>query len=240
MDERTPALDVSTTPVKAIVADDDPLARTVVKEALRAAGITVVAEAGSGREAVELAAHYAPDVVLMDLLMPGIDGIEATKRIHRLRPSVRIIVLTSSDEEELGLLALRAGALGFLGKSVDPETLPRIVKAVARGEAAVPRRLTALLVERFQQSRVDAAGMRPVKSVLTDREWEVLDLLCREESTEEIAAELVLSVETVRSHVKSLLRKLGVSNRADAVAAALQLRGDAPLAVEDAHLADVA
>lgn len=234
MDDSTTRMDEQPTPVRAIVTDDDPLARSVVKEALRAAGITVVAEASSGREAVELAAHYAPDVVLMDLLMPGVDGIEATRRIHRLRPHVKVIVLTASDDGELGLLALRAGAVGFLGKSVDPETLPRIVKAVAAGEAAVPRRLTALLVERFQQARVDSSGMRPVKSVLTDREWEVLDLLCRGETTEGIAAELVLSVETVRSHVKSLLRKLGVSSRQEAVSAAMRLRGDAPDLVEAA------
>ena len=224
-------MDVSPPPLRTIIADDDPLARRVVKDALQAAGITVVAEAAGGREAIELSVYYTPDVLLLDVLMPGIDGLEATRTIHASHPEVRIVLLTASEDEDLGLLGLRAGAVGFLRKSVDPETLPRIVRAVADGEAAVPRRLTARLVERYQHTREDASGMRPVRSSLTDREWEVLDLLCDGGTTETIADDLVLTGETVRSHVKSILRKLGVSTRRDAIAEAGRLRGDASSSV---------
>jgi DNA-binding NarL/FixJ family response regulator len=221
VDEDTPA------PLRTIVVDDDPLARRVVKDALQQAGITVIAEAGSGREAVELAAYYEPDVVLMDLVMPGMDGLEATRKIHSTRPGVSVVILTASDDEELGVLGLRAGAVGYLNKRVDLMTLPRVVRAVAAGEAAVPRDLTRRIIERFRRTREDAAGMRPVRSVLTSREWEVLDLLCAGATTEEVADDLVLSTETVRSHVKNILRKLKVSSRAEAIAMARKLREEA-------------
>lgn len=220
------------TPIRTIVADDDPLARRLVKDALQGAGITVIAEASGGREAVELAIHYKPDVVIMDLLMPGIDGLEATKRIHESRPEVRVIVLTSSEDEELGLHSLRDGAVGYLSKTVDLEALPRAVRGVADGEAAVSRQMTMMLIDRLRLAREGGAGMRPVRSPLTSREWEVLDLLCTGATTDDVADELVLSTETVRSHVKNLLRKLGVSSRADAVEIARRVR-DGDLAAEE-------
>lgn len=213
--------------VRAVCADGDPLARRVVKDTLRAAGVTVVAEAATGLEAVDLAVHYVPDVVLVDANVPAPDGIETIRRIRRRRPEVRVIMLMPSDDEDLALAGLRAGAVGVLSKTLELDTLPRVVAAVAGGEAAVSRRLTRRLVRQFQDSREGMIGLRPVRSALTDREWEVLDLLCAGGTTDSIADELVLTVETVRSHVKGIFRKLGVSSRAEAVAEAARLRGEA-------------
>jgi DNA-binding NarL/FixJ family response regulator len=210
-----------------IVADDDPLARRVVRDALQAAGVIVVAEAPNGRDAVELARYYRPDVVLMDFVMPGVDGLEATRTLGRDAPEVSIVVLTAAGDDATGLLALRAGAAGFLSKDVDVHALPRILRGVRDGEAAISRELTMALIERFQRIRVDGPGLRPVESVLSGREWEVLDRLCTGQSTEDIADGLVLSTETVRSHVKNLLRKLGVRSREDAIALAGHLRQEA-------------
>jgi two-component system, NarL family, response regulator LiaR len=211
-------------PLRVIVVDDDPLARRMLRDVLQEAGIVVIAEAGGGREAIELSNYYKPDVVVMDLVMPGIDGIAATRQIVSQTPDVRVVMLTSSDSEDVGLLTLRAGASGFLCKSVGVDALPRALRCAKDGEAVVSRQLTMRLIEGMRRVREDGAGMRPIRSPLTPREWEVLDLLCQERSTDDIADALVLSVETVRSHIKSVLRKLGVRSRQDAIKAAGNLR----------------
>jgi two-component system, NarL family, response regulator LiaR len=216
--------------LRVIVADDDPLARRVVRDALEAGGIIVIAEATNGREAVELSLYYKPDVVLMDLVMPEFDGIQATRRILEREPDVDVVILTSSDDDEVGILGLRAGATGFLNKRAGVEALPRAVRGAVAGEAVVSRRLTMRLVDTIRRTSADGAGIRPVRSRLTPREWEVLDLLCAGQSTEEIADTLVLSSETVRSHIKNLLRKLGVRSRQAAVEEARRMRGDLALA----------
>jgi DNA-binding NarL/FixJ family response regulator len=212
-------------PLRVIVADDDALVRRVLRDVLQRAGIVVIAEAGGGREAVELTLYYKPDIVLMDLLMPGTDGIAATREILAGLPGAKIVMISSSEDEELGLLSLRMGACGYLSKAVNIESIPRALRAAHAGEAIVPRRLTARLIEAMRRTRGDGAGIRPVRSPLTAREWEVLDLLCQGQSTDEIADTLVLSSETVRSHIKSILRKLRVSSRAEAIAMAQELRG---------------
>jgi len=210
--------------LRIIIADDDPLARRVVRDALQDAGVIVIAEAGSGREAFELARHYRPDVVLMDVIMPDVDGLQATRMITRDVPGTAVLVLTASGDDETGMTALRCGAAGFLAKDVDLDALPRALQAIKDGEAAISRHLTMRLVERFRSTRTDGAGLRPVRSVLSGREWEVLDHLCSGASTDDIATALVLSTETVRSHVKNVLRKLHVSSRAEAITMAAELR----------------
>src|SRR3712207_4766742 len=142
-------------PLRVIVADDDALVRRVVRDALQRAGIVVIAEAGSGREAIELTLYYKPDVVLMDLVMPGIDGIAATREIVAGLPDTKIVVLSSSDDDELGLLSLRMGACGYLTGTVDVDSLPRALRAANEGEAVVPRRLTGRLVEAVRRMRED-------------------------------------------------------------------------------------
>lgn len=216
--------DSAATPLRVIIADDDPVARGVIKDALRGAGMIVVAEASNGREAVELVRHYRPDVVLMDIVLPGIGGLAATRTLAEQAPRVAVVVLSDTDDEDTALSALRCGAVGFLDKNVDLGSLPRALEGIRNGEAVISRRLTRLLIEHVRCTLTDGAGMRPVKSVLSEREWEVLDVLCSGGSTEDVAATLVLSLETVRSHIKSILRKLRVSTRAEAIAAAYDLR----------------
>jgi two-component system, NarL family, response regulator LiaR len=216
--------------LRVIVADDDPLARRVVRDALEAGGIIVIAEAANGREAVELSLYYKPDVVLMDLVMPEVDGIQATRRILEREPDVEVVILTSSDDDEVGIVGLRAGATGFLNKRAGVDALPRALRSAVAGEAVVSRRLTMRLVDTIRRTRADGAGIRPVRSRLTPREWEVLDLLCAGQSTDDIADTLVLSSETVRSHIKNVLRKLGVRSRQAAVEEARRMRADLALA----------
>ena len=212
--------------LRAVIADDDPFARRVIKDALTESGVLVIAEARNGREAVEFALYYRPDVVIMDVVMPEPDGIVATRQILKVVPDQLVIVLTGADEEddELGLLALQAGAAGFLSKDLDINALPRTLKGLRAGEAAISRRLTKRVIEQLRSAPGGSSGMRPVKSPLTAREWEVIDLLKATRSTDEIAAELVLSTETVRSHVKNILRKLKVRSREEAIAAADRMR----------------
>jgi DNA-binding NarL/FixJ family response regulator len=224
MDAQTEFDDPAAAPLRVIVADDDPLARRMLRDVLQVAGITVIAEAGGGREAVELTTYYRPDVVVMDLIMPGMDGLAAMSEITRAVPETRVVMLTSSDDDEVGLMTLRAGASGFLCKSMGIDALPRALHCARNGEAVITRRLTMRLIEDLRLVRQDSAGMRPIQSKLTSREWEVLDLLCQDLSTDEIADRLVVSVETVRSHVKNVLRKLEVRSRREAVAVASRLR----------------
>jgi DNA-binding NarL/FixJ family response regulator len=215
---------------RAVIADDDPFARRVIKDVLQRAGVIVIAEARDGRQAVELTLHYEPDVVVMDVVMPELDGIMATRQIRRQLPEQLIVVLTGagSDDYELGLQALRAGASGFLSKDLEIEALPRALSGMRNGQAAISRKMTLALIDKLRESPTGAAGMRPVKSPLTAREWEVIDLLKTGKTTDEIADELVLSPETIRSHVKNILRKLGVSSRSEAVAEAQRMRGELP------------
>jgi len=214
-------------PLRAIVADDDPLARRTINDALTRAGILVVGDASNGREAVECAIHYRPDVVLMDVVMPGLDGIAATRRIVKEIPGQVVVLLTSAqDEDEIGILGLQAGASGFLTKEVDVDVLPQALRGASAGEAVVSRQFSMRLVEYVRQMH-DAPAMRPIKSPLTPREWEVLDFICEHLSTDEIATALVVSPETVRSHVKHILRKLDARSREEAVTIARRMRGAA-------------
>jgi DNA-binding NarL/FixJ family response regulator len=210
---------------RVIVADDDPLARRMIRSALQDAGFVVVAEARNGREAVELTQYYSPDAVLMDVVMPELDGISATRQILDERPDQLVILLTGADEE-IGLAGLQAGASGYLNKDVDIEALPRALKGAAAGEAAISRTMGTMLIQQLRRApaRPTTNGLRPVRSSLTAREWEVLDLLCDGHSTDQMANELFLSTETVRSHVKSIYRKLGVNSRDQAVSEAERLR----------------
>jgi DNA-binding NarL/FixJ family response regulator len=206
-----------------IVADDDPFARRLIKGALEQAGMIVIAEAKDGHEAIELCVHHRPDVILIDAVMPGIDGVLATRRIITAVPDQMVLMLTSAGEVELALLALRAGAVGFLSKDFDIDALPHALAGVRAGEAAVSREMTGRLTEEFRNAPSGNSGLRPVKSPLTRREREVIDLLAAGHSPDGIADALVVSRETVLSHLKNLRRKLRVHSRADAVAAAERL-----------------
>jgi two-component system, NarL family, response regulator LiaR len=211
-------------PLRTLVSDDDPLVRRLIRDTLQRENVTVIAEARTGREAVELALFYRPDVVVMDYMMPEMDGIEATRRIYEQAPEIRVILLTGSSDESLGMRGLRAGAAGFLSKDMELNSLPRALRGSLEGEAAISRKLAMQLVQHYRSAPLGGVGLRPVRSHLTDREWEVLDLLTGSATTDDIARVLVLSTETVRSHLKNLYRKLGVRSREDAVEAATRMR----------------
>jgi DNA-binding NarL/FixJ family response regulator len=209
--------------VRVLIADPDALARRMVRDALSdAPGVTVVAQASDAREVSEYARYYRPDVVLAEADMPGCDGVELTRLLTQDVPEARVVLLAAHDDDDLPLRAVRAGAAGFLTKDMDPALLPRVVQKVADGEAAIPRAAVMRLLEWMRA--VPVSGWRPVRSRLTCREWEMVDLLAAGATTEAIAARLVLSPATVYSHVKSLLRKLDVHSRKDAVEAAERLR----------------
>jgi len=214
--------------VRLIIADPDPLARRMLRNSLAATcGLEVVAEAKDGPELIDLAVRYEPEVVLTEVGLPSVDGIEACRTIAIKAPQVRVVMLTIGQDREMKLRALRAGAAGVLSKDVSIESLARAVRSVADGEAAISRRLTMHLIELVRRTSGSGTGLRPVKSVLTSREWEVLDLMCAGSSTRQIAEALILSEDTIYSHSKSILRKLGVHSRSEAVMAAERLRGPA-------------
>lgn len=223
-------------PLRAIIADDDAFARRVIRDVLEKAGVTVVAEARNGREAVEFVVYYRPDVVVMDVVMPELDGILATRRILKQLPDQLVVVLTGTndEEDEMGLQAIQAGAAGYLSKDLEIDALPRALEAVSRGEAAISRKMTRRLIERVRHAPNGSAGMRPVKSPLTAREWEVIVLLEGGTSTEGIADQLFLSTETVRTHVKNILRKLHVRSREEAVAEIRRMREAPPGSADSA------
>jgi NarL family two-component system response regulator LiaR len=211
-------------PLRVIIADVDRQSRRAMRDRLQQSGITVIAEAGTSREVVELSVFYKPDVVLVDEMLPDVGGVAVTRDILARAPRTAIVLLSSDEDAEMGLMALRAGASGYLSRRIGLDALPRAVRAAQVGEAVISRRLTMRIIDGMRRVREDGAGLRPVRSRLTSREWEVLDLLCEQQSTDQIAETLVLSPETVRSHIKNLLRKLGVRSRREAVEQAKRMR----------------
>jgi two-component system, NarL family, response regulator LiaR len=211
--------------LRLIIADPDPLARRVIRDSLQDdRSFIITAEAKDGVEVVELAVHYRPDLVLMEVGLPGLDGIAACREIVTRAPGVRVVMFSVPQDREVEMRALRAGASGFLSKNTAIDSVGRALRSVAEGEAAVSRSLATHLIEVLRRTAENGTGMRPVKSPLTTREWEVLDLICGGESTRDISTQLFLSEDTVYSHTKSILRKLGVHSRADAVIVAGELR----------------
>jgi DNA-binding NarL/FixJ family response regulator len=210
--------------VKLILADDQELVRTGFRMILRAEpDIEVVGEAADGADAVEQAALRRPDVVLMDIRMPRMDGLAATREILAL-PGVhtRVLILTTFDQDEYVYEALRAGASGFLLKTVPADQLVAGVRVVASGEALLAPAVTRRLIERFVSSVGPTPVPAPGYDELTAREREVLQLVARGMSNAEIAAALVVEPSTIKTHVASLLSKLGVRDRVGAVVLAYE------------------
>ena len=215
--------------ISVLLADDQPLLRRGFRMILEAEnGLAVTGEAGDGAEAVELARRVKPDVVLMDIRMPGTDGIEATRRITEAQPDVRVLVLTTFDLDEYAFGALRAGASGFLLKDVRPHELVAAVRTVASGDAVVSPRVTRRLLEEYAQQLPDAgadagrADRYPQLASLTEREREVLAVVAQGLSNTEIAASLFVSETTVKSHVGRILAKLGLRDRVQIVVLAYE------------------
>ncbi|GAA3511732.1 response regulator transcription factor [Actinocatenispora rupis] len=211
-------------PVRVLLVDDQPLLRTGFRMVLGAEeDVDVVGEAGDGVEGVELARRLLPDVVLMDIRMPRMDGVAATRAIVQARLPVRVLILTTFDLDEYVVGALRAGASGFLAKDVPAEDLVQAIRTVAAGEAVVAPRILRRLLDQFGTFLPDPDARTSDRiDVLTEREREVLVLVARGLSNAEIAAELSVSETTVKTHVGHLLTKLDLRDRVQAVVLAYE------------------
>ena len=206
--------DTVTDPITVLLVDDHELVRRGVRAFLETQpGITVVAEAGGGEEAVRLAAEHAPDVALMDLIMPGMDGVEATRRLTAQSPRTNVIMLTSYHDDEHVFPAIRAGALSYVLKEVGPEQLADAVRKAAAGEAVLHPRVAARVVRELHGARRDEPN---VFHELSDRELEVLKLIAEGMNNAEIAGRLYVSEKTVKSHVSNILSKLHLVDRTQA------------------------
>jgi DNA-binding NarL/FixJ family response regulator len=200
--------------IRVLVADDHPIVRSGIVALLQTAvDVEVVGEASTGLDAVELARSVAPDVVLMDLRMPGIDGDEATARILAEQPGVRVLILTTYESDDSILTAIGAGASGYLLKAAPQDEILAGVRAVARGEVALAPRIAALLVQRVKSP----------SPTLSPRETQVLRLVAAGKSNPSIAAELFVGEATVKTHLLHVFEKLGVSDRTRAVTRAMEL-----------------
>jgi two-component system, NarL family, response regulator LiaR len=210
--------------MQVLIACHDPRARDAFADTLARAGSSVIVAPADGAAALGLAEEHRPDVVLLDDEFPGLGGIAGLQKLIAEAPESRVVTITGRYGHGRGVEALLAGAGGYIDRQVSPAALRRVVDALMRGEVAIPRSMTTAMVELARSE----ARMRPVRSALTAREWEVLDLMTTGSSTQEISTELVVSLETVQSHIKHILRKLGVHSRTEAIARAHELRRHRP------------
>lgn len=206
-------------PIRIVIADDHLIVRQGLQLILETEdGLELVGEASDGAEAIQRCAELKPDVVLMDLRMPGMDGLTAIEHLHVEQPQIAIVILTTFNEDELMLRGLRAGAKGYLLKDTDRQTLFSAIRAAARGETLFqPEVLSRLLSKVGEKSFTSSATFN-----LTEREHEVLVAVARGERSKEIALQLKITERTVKAHLASIYNKLGVDSRASAIAVASQ------------------
>jgi DNA-binding NarL/FixJ family response regulator len=214
----------SAEPVDVLIVDDHQLFRTGLSDLLANEGLSIVAAVADGASAVKLVAECAPDVVLMDLEMPGLSGVEATRRIAEIAPRTRVIVLTIDAEEQSVVEAIAAGACGYLLKGTSLESLVAGIKAAVAGESLISGVVGAKLFKRLRADDRRSAAEQLLFDDLSQRELEILRLLASGKRNVEIAQELFISPHTVRNHVSNLLAKLHISNRFEATAYAIRNR----------------
>ena len=200
--------------MRILLVDDHPITRAALASLLESHGFSIAGEAADGQEAIELARRLLPDLVLLDLSMPGLDGLQALPRIREAAPETEVVVLTASGTEDNLLAAIRGGAAGYLLKSEPPERIAEFLQGVAHGEAALSGEVARRLL---REGGLGRGVPEEIARSLSARELEVLLLLDEHLGTDEIAARLFISEHTVRSHVKSLMRKLNVSSRREAL-----------------------
>jgi DNA-binding NarL/FixJ family response regulator len=204
-----------------VLVEDQALIRLSVRRVLERSGFALRAEARTGREGVEATLRERPDVCLVGARLPDGSGVKVVREVKRRAPATAVVVLSDSEGRDDLIDAIRAGAVGYLLRRMNPERLAHALRGVVEGEAAVPRALTAHLLEELQtQGRRRTAIGRRGRAELSSREWEVLDMLCAGLSTSEIALRLSLSPVTVRRHVSATVLKLGARDRSEAVALA--------------------
>jgi DNA-binding NarL/FixJ family response regulator len=203
---------------RVLIADDDDLMRAGLVELLSGdPEIEIAGEASTGREAVERARRLAPDVVLMDVRMPDLDGIVATRELARAAPGVRVLVLTTFEQDDYVFGALRAGASGFLVKRTRPEELIAAIHTIAAGDSLLSPSVTRRVIDRMAQQPTPDLANQARLDALTQRERQVLDLVARGLSNREIATTFVVEESTIRTHIKRLLMKLGLRDRVQVV-----------------------
>ena len=211
---------METEKISVLLVDDHSMVRMGLKAFFSTlADIEVVGEAATGADAVRLVAELAPDVVLMDLLMPEMDGVEATRRIKKVSPSTRVIVLTSYHEDEHIFPAIRAGALSYVLKNIDPDELAQTVRRAHQGEATLNPRVAARMVQEIQGASPQSAN--PFQE-LTEREIDVLRQVAAGKNNREIAETLVIGEKTVKTHISNILSKLHLADRTQAAVYAWQ------------------
>jgi NarL family two-component system response regulator LiaR len=209
--------------IKVMIADDHAVVREGTRQILeQEPDIEVVAEAGDGEEAVRLVGACKPDVAIIDISMPKLDGIEATKQIKKLYPTVAVLILTAYDDDQFVFNLIEAGAAGYLLKSIRSRELIEAVRAVYNGESVLHPAIARKVLNRFAPAPRENMKQKPVQ-MLSDREMEVLKLAARGLSNQEIAAELYLSLRTVQAHLGHIFNKLQVSSRTEAVVHALKM-----------------
>ncbi|MFB5763750.1 response regulator [Paenibacillus medicaginis] len=200
-------------PIKVLLVDDHEMVRIGLAAVLGTEdGIEVVGEAGSGEEGIRLATEYQPDVILMDLVMDGMDGIETTRQVLQLQPQCKVIVLTSYLDDEKMYPVIEAGAFSYLLKTSRAAEIADAIRAAARGQSVLESQVASKMMDRFRRPQAEA----PAHADLTEREMEVLRLLAQGKSNQDIADELIIGIKTVKFHVTNLLAKLGVEDRTQA------------------------
>lgn len=214
----------SAEPVHVLIVDDHQLFRTGLSELLANEGLTIVGAVADGASAIDLVAKCAPDVVLMDLEMPGMSGVEATRRIAEIAPLTRVVVLTVDADEQSVVDAIAAGACGYLLKGTSLESLVAGIKAAVAGESLISGAVGAKLFKRLRVDDHRTMAEQHLFDCLSRREVEILKLLASGKRNTEIAQELFISPHTVRNHVSNLLAKLHISNRFEATAYAIRNR----------------
>ncbi len=219
---------------RVLIADDDDLMRAGLVELLAGEPeIEIVGEASTGREAVERARRLDPDVVLMDVRMPDLDGIGATRELTRAAPHARVLILTTFEQDDYVFGALRAGASGFLLKRARPEELIAAVHTIAAGDSLLSPSVARRVIERTAQQPLPELTDQAKLDELTRREWEVFELVARGLSNREIAAALVVEESTIRTHVKRILMKLELRDRVQVVIFAYETGVNRPAAAAD-------
>jgi DNA-binding NarL/FixJ family response regulator len=209
--------------MRLLIADDHPLFRDGLRSLLEARGLEVVAEARNGREAVEQARHWHPDVVLMDLSMPEMNGLAATRLLSAEQPTTKVVILTASEDDADLFEAIKSGAQGYIFKNLDSDEFFRLLEGVARGEPAFTPNLARKLLGELARPAAPARAADDGSHHLTEREREVLDLLVQGiTSNRELADRLVVSENTVKYHLRNILDKLHLQNRAQVVAYAMR------------------
>jgi DNA-binding NarL/FixJ family response regulator len=210
---------------RVLIVDDHPLTRDALGALLTQNGFSLAGEAPDGETAIRLARELQPDLILLDLAMPGMDGLEALPHLREAAPDCEVVMLTASVGDENLLAAVRAGAAGYLLKTEPPERIVEFLRGAANGDAALSGSIARRLLDKVREGRDSGSVPDSIARLLSAREVEVLLLLDDHLGTDEIATRLFISEHTVRSHVKSLLRKLGVSSRRQALEALAAARG---------------